>query len=56
MPRHDDRVPDAATRPGPYEVSYQTLRGYDAPPPVLVRGPDRAPVMVAGRRDPIPPR
>lgn len=54
MPRHDDRVADAGTRPGPYETQYQTLRGYDAPPPAPVRATDRAPVWIASRRDPDP--
>jgi hypothetical protein len=50
MPRNDDREPNGASRPGPYESSYQVLRGYDAPPPAPVRTPDRGPVLIAGGR------
>jgi len=51
MPRNDDRDPYRPSRPGPYESSYEVMRGYDAPPPGRPRTPDRGPVLVAGPRD-----
>jgi hypothetical protein len=50
---HSDRHDSPATdrRRGPYETSYDTVRGYDVPPPPSRRASDRAPAMVAARRE-----
>jgi len=53
LDRHDS--PAADRRRGPYETSYDVVRGYDVPPPASRhasrRASDRVPVMVAARRE-----
>ena len=52
MPRLDRHEPPAADRRrGPYETSYDVVRGYDVPPALSRRIADRAPAMVAARRE-----
>jgi hypothetical protein len=52
MPRLDRHDPLASDRRrGPYETSYDVVRGYDVPPPAPRRAADRAPAMVAARRE-----
>jgi hypothetical protein len=50
MPRADRHAAESH-RPGPYEHAYDVLRGYDAPPPAVVRAAGPVPVMVASRRE-----
>jgi hypothetical protein len=49
LDRRDPPLPDR--RLGPYETSYDVVRGYDVPPPASRQGSDRAPAMVAARRE-----
>ena len=50
LDRHDPPASDR--RCGPYETSYDVVRGYDVPPPATRRRvADRAPAMVAARRE-----
>ena len=50
MPRHDrHETPPADRRRGPYETSYDVVRGYDVPPPPSRRASDRAPAMAGAR-------
>ena len=50
MPRLDrHESPATDRRRGPYETSYDVVRGYDVPPPETRRASDRVPVMVAAR-------
>ena len=52
MPRLDRHQPLASDRRcGPYETSYDVVRGYDVPPSARRRAADRALVMVAARRE-----
>jgi hypothetical protein len=52
MPRLDrHESPAADRRRGPYETSYDVVRGYDVPPPATRRTTDLAPAMVAARRE-----
>jgi hypothetical protein len=52
MPRLDrHESPAADRRRGPYETSYDVVRGYDVPPPASRRASDRVPAMVAARRE-----
>ena len=53
MPRLDRHEPPTSDRRrGPYETSYEVLRGYDVPPPASRRrATDRVPAMVAARRE-----
>jgi hypothetical protein len=50
---HPDRndAPASDRRRGPYETSYETIRGYDVPPPPSRRASDREPAIVAARRE-----
>jgi hypothetical protein len=56
MPRTEDRDLPAASRPGPYETSYQVLRGYDGPAPSAASPQAPAPVLVAGSLRIVRPR
>ena len=55
MPRLDRHEPPTSDRRrGPYETSYDVLRGYDVPPPPASprrRATDRVPAMVGARRE-----
>jgi len=49
LDRHDALISDR--RRGPYETSYDVVRGYDVPPPARRRVSDRVPGMLAARRE-----
>jgi hypothetical protein len=51
MPQHERHEPASDRRRGPYETCYDVVRGYDVPPPLARRAADRAPAMVAARRE-----
>jgi len=53
MPRLDRHEPPTSDRRrGPYETSYDVLRGYEVPPPApRRRATDRVPEMVGARRE-----